>query len=380
VQPQTRVPDDARPADPGAVKADGRPAGNSRLRPIALIAAVALLAAVVAGGVSLVVLQLQSRTNTQSVNLGSRVTINEDSAIIQAATRAKPAVVSVVTQLQPSVSAGSGYLATSDGYIVTNVQVIAHSSTLTVLVLGDSKPHKARLVDYDCQTGVAVIKIDQVSGLPTLAFADPTSLVQGQVVVAVAGPLNGSAVARGIVSALHRPVTVTDPVATDQSLEIGDTIQTDAVIDSGTAGGPLLNVGGQVIGIAMAAQGSTGGFGLNTADVQDDVQQILSSGQLVVASLGATSTVLTEQAAALLGSSAGSRLRAVDKTGPAATAGLQPGDVITQVDDVTVDSAHPLPLVLRSRFHANQRVTVSYSRGSSSTQVQLTLVGVHPTC
>jgi S1-C subfamily serine protease len=61
-------------------------------------------------------------------------------------------------------------------------------------------------------------------------------------------------------------------------------------------------------------------------------------------------------------------------------AGVQAGDVITQVDDVTVDSAHPLPLLLRSRFHANQRVTVSYSRGNTSTQVQLTLVGVHPTC
>jgi putative serine protease PepD len=380
VQPQTRVPDEARPAEPSAVKADRSAAATRHWRPVALFVAVALLAAVVAGSVSLAVVQLQSRTNTQSVNLRAGVTIAEDSAIVQAATRARPAVVSVVTQLEPSVSAGSGYLATSDGYIVTNVQVIAHSSTLTVLVLGDSKPHKARLVDYDCQTGVAVIKIDQVSGLPTLAFADPTSVVQGQVVVAVAGPLDGSAVARGIISALHRPVTVTDPAATDQSLEIGDTIQTDAVIDAGSAGGPLLNVGGQVIGVAMAAQGSSGGFGLNTADIQDDVQQILSSGQLVVASLGATSKVLTEQAAALLGSPGGSRVLAVDKSGPAATAGLQPGDVITQVDDVTVDSAHPLPLLLRSRFHANQRVTVSYSRGNTSTQVQLTLVGVHPTC
>ncbi len=136
-----------------------------------LVIAVVVLAALVAGGVTLGVLQLQSRTNPQSVNLRSGITITEDSAIVQAAARAKPAVVSVVTQLQPSLSAGSGYLATSDGYIVTNVQVIAHSSTLTVLLLGDTKPHKARLVDYDCQTGVAVIKIDQVSGLPTLGAA-----------------------------------------------------------------------------------------------------------------------------------------------------------------------------------------------------------------
>ncbi len=345
-----------------------------------LVSAVVVLTALVAGGVTLGILQLQSRTNPESVNLRSGVTLTEDSAIVQAAARAKPAVVSVVTQLEPSVSAGSGYLATSDGYIVTNVQVIAHSSTLTVLLLGDAKAHKARLVDYDCQTGVAVLKIDQVSGLPTLAFADPTSLVQGQVLVAVAGPLSGSAVVRGIISALHRPVTVTDPVASDQSLEISDTIQTDAVIDPSTAGGPLLNVGGQVIGVAMAAQGSSGGFGLSAADIQDDVQQIQANGQLVVASLGATSIVLTQQAAALIGTPEGSRLKAIDKSGPAATAGLRTGDVITQLDDVTVDAAHPLPLLLRSRFHTNQRVTVTYSRDSTSTQVQLTLVGAHPAC
>lgn len=360
----------------GDVRSGGYRAFGGRWRPVALVAAVVVLAALVAGGVTLGVLQLQSPTNP---NLRSGVTITEDSAIVQAASRAKPAVVSVVTQLQPSVSAGSGYLVTSDGYIVTNVQVVAHSSTLTVLLLRDSKAHKARLVDYDCQTGVAVIKIDQVSGLPTLAFADPTSLVQGQVLVALAGPLSGVALP-GHVSALHRPVMVIDPVASDHSVELSDTIQTDVVIDPGTAGGPLLNVGGQVVGVSMAAQGSSGGFGLNTADIQDDVQQILQSGQLVVPSLGATVTVLTQEDAALVGTPEGGRVVAVDKGGPAATAALQPGDVITQLDDVTVDAAHPLAQLLRSRFHPNQKVTVTYFRGNTSTQVQLTLAGVHPAC
>ncbi len=368
-----------RPTDQNAVKNGEQRPGGGRGRPIALVVAVVVITALVSGGVTLAVLQLQSRTNPQSVNLRSGVTIAEDSAIVQAAARAKPAVVSVVTQLRPSISGGSGYLATSDGYIVTNVQVVAHSNTLTVLAAGDTTARKARLVDYDCQTGVAVIKIDQVSGLPTLAFADPTSLVQGQVVVAVGGPLNGAALP-GHISALHRPVTVTNPVASDQTVEISDTIQTDATIDPSTAGGPLLNVGGQVIGIAMAAQGSSGGFGLSTADIQDDVQQILSTGQLVVASLGATTTVLTQPEAALIGAPQGSRVTIVSKGGPAATSGLQTGDVITQLDDVTVDAAHPLSLLLRSRFHPNQRVTITYSRGSTSTQVQLTLVGAHPTC
>ena len=375
MQPQIRTPGDARPTDPTTAKDGERRAWTGR--PLALVLAVVVITALVSGGVALAVLQLQ--TNPQSVNLRSGVTISEDSAIVQAAARAKPAVVSVVTQLQPTISGGSGYLATSDGYIVTNVQVVAHSNTLTVLAVGDTKSRKARLVDYDCQTGVAVIKIDQVSGLPTLAFADPTALVQGQVVVAVGGPLNGTALP-GHISALHRPVTITNPVASDQTVEISDTIQTDATIDPSTAGGPLLNVGGQVIGISMAAQGSSGGFGLSTADIQDDVQQILSTGQLVVASLGATTTVLTQAEAALIGAPQGSRLTIITRGGPAASSGLQTGDVITQLDDVTVDAAHPLSVLLRSRFHPNQRVTVTYSRGGTSTQVQLTLVGAHPTC
>ena len=100
----------------------------------------------------------------------------------------------------------------------------------------ESMLHQARLIDYDCQTAVAVLKIDQVGGLPTLAFGDPSAVVSGQPLVAVAGPLQGGAVTRGIVSALHREATISDPAAPDQNIQISDTIQTDATIDPGTAG------------------------------------------------------------------------------------------------------------------------------------------------
>ena len=347
-----------------------------------LVAAGLLVTALVAAGVTLAVLQFQSRTNTQQVNLRSGVTISEDSAIVQAAARARPAVVSVVTQQQPAISRGSGYLATTDGYIVTSVNVIAGAGGMTVLIQGDNKTHEARLVDYDCQTGVAVVKIDKVSGLPTLAFADPTALVQGQRTVAVGGPFEGGSVTPGYVSAMHRVVSIPNPSSSSQTIELSDIIQTSAAIDAGTAGGPLLNVGGQVIGIAMQSQPAAGanGFGLNVADIQDDVQQILQTGQVVVSSLGATSTDLSPELASLSGLPAGSQLVVVDKGGPAASAGLQAGDVITQLDDVKLDAAHPLRLLLRSRFHPNQRVTVSYTRGGASTQTQLTLTGQHPTC
>src|SRR5437868_13407326 len=226
------------------------------MRPILAVTAGVLVAALVAAGVTLAILSLQARTNTQQVNLRNGVTISEDSAIITAAGKAKPAVVSIVTQHQPSLVRGSGYLATTDGYIVTNINVIAGSSGLTVLIPGDSKPHDARLVDYDCQTGVAVIKVDKVSGLPTLGFADPTALVQGQVIVAVGGPVDGGSVTPAYVSAMHRVSTVNDPLNLGHTLQFSDTIQTNAVIEDGSSAGPLLNVGSQVIGSAVGSSSS----------------------------------------------------------------------------------------------------------------------------
>ena len=351
-----------------------------RSRSILSAVGVVLLAAVVATGVTLGVLRFESRTNPQSVDIRSGVTISEDSAIVQAAARAKPAVVSVVTEQEPQLQAGSGYFVTSDGYIVTNVNVIAGAANMIVLVAGDAKVHQARLVDYDCQTAVAVLKIDQVSGLPTLAFGDPSAVVSGQVLVAIAGPLQGGAVTRGIVSSLHREATISDPASPDQNIQISDTIQTDAFIDPGTAGGPLLNVGGQVIGIAMPGATGESGYGLNAADVQDDVQQILATGQVTVASLGAAITDIGPESAALKSLPEGSLVGSTAAGGPAAVAGLQAGDIITQLDEVKIDAAHPLSLLLRSQFHVDQRVTLTYTRAGVSSQLQLTLSGQHPTC
>jgi S1-C subfamily serine protease len=347
---------------------------------ILAITAGLLVTAIVSAGVTLAILRIESRTNPQQVNLQPGITLTQDSAIVQAAAKARPAVVSVVTQNQPTVVRGSGYLATTDGYIVTNINVIAGASGLTVFIPGDDQAHDARLVDYDCLTGVAVIKVDKVSGLPTLAFADPTALVQGQVIVAVGGPVDGSAITPGYVSAIHRLASVRDPVNVGRTMQFSDTIQTNAAIDGGTSGGPLLNVNSQVVAVAVESTSALVGFGLNVADIQDDVQQILSTGQVVVSSIGATTNDVTAETAALSRLPVGTQVLTVEKGGPAAAAGIQVGDVITQVDDVKIDTAHPLSLLLRSRFHPRQRVTVSYSRGGAANQTELTLAGSHPTC
>src|SRR5207248_8056690 len=229
--------------------------------PVFAVLAGLIVTAMVAAGVTLAILHVQSPTNPQQVNLRTGVTLTEDSAIVQAAAKARPAVVSVVTQQQPAVVRGSGYLATSDGYIVTNINVIAGANGMTVLIPGDATARDARLVDYDCQTGVAVIKIDKVSGLPTLAFADPTALVQGQVIVAVGGPVDGNAISPGYVSAMHRLASVRDPANIGRTLLLSDAIVTNAAIDGATSGGPLLNVGSQVVGIAIESPSTVTGFG-----------------------------------------------------------------------------------------------------------------------
>jgi S1-C subfamily serine protease len=164
--------------------------------------------------------------------------------------------------------------------------------------------------------------------------------------------------------------------------QLGDLILLDSPIAAGNQGGPLLDLTGQVVGVTM--DGISGGrsvdFALAASDLAQVVQQIEQNGTLVVASLGAQTQEVSSADAALNGGVPGARIVAVAPEGPLAQAGLKPGDVITQIDDVRLDDAHPLAEVLRSQFSPDQRVTVTYWRGGTTSQVELTLAGEHPSC
>lgn len=353
--------------------------------PRALIASVlvaAIVGGAVAAGVTLGAMRLQSRTNPQEVGLTTGVTIKEEDATNTVAQKAAPAVVSIVSQ-ESSLSHGSGFLVTSDGYIVTNLAVIANAKNLAVLLSGDAKRRDIRPVDYDCATGVAVLKMDQVSNLPTLAFDSAASLQLGQFVIVRGGTWNDPhVVTRGVISGLHSMVTITAPYGGTPERQLSNVIQTDAQIDPGVSGAPLLNVGGHVIGVTMAAssRGQPIGFALPSSDLEQEVEQIIQAGSLVVASLGAQTLDVSADTAAVRGGVPGAQIMSVDSGGPAERAGLKAGDVITQLDDQKLDDAHPLAPVLRTRFKPDQRVTVSYARTGSTGQVQLTLLGEHPSC
>ena len=348
---------------------------------MASILVAAIVSGMVAAGVTLGVLRFQSRTNPQELNLGSRITLTEDSAAQQVATRALPAVVSVITD-ENGRSFGSGFFVTSDGFIVTNVAVVANSGTLTVLLPGDARSHDARIVDFDCETGMAVLRVDQVSGLPTLNFGDSSALKVGQSVVALGGPFgNGGVFAKGAVSGLHRTQAATGNGPRGAN-GYSDVVQTDAAIDGGSSGGPLLNAGGQVVGVSMAPGGSAGpfGFALSSNSVQTEVEQVVSTGRLVVADLGVETTDLSAEEAALRSLPAGSLVTAITSGSPAEAAGLRVGDLLTQLDDNRLDAAHPLGTVLRTHYRPAQRPTVTYVRAGSTNQVEVTLRGGHPQC
>jgi putative serine protease PepD len=347
-----------------------RTARGRTITPGVLVASVlvaALVGGAVAGGVTLAVMRLQSRTNPQNVSLGSNVTINEQDATMDVARNAQAAVVSIVTDAT-NLNHGSGFLVTTDGYIVTNVGVVANAQTLAVLLSTDNKRHDARLVDYDCTTGVAVLKVDQVSNLPTLSLDASSSLSPGQTVIVVPGALSDRhGVSRGVIGALHAMVPVTVSWGPGD-IQMSNVIETDAPVDAGASGAPLLNVGGQVIGVTMTAtsQGQPASFALPAGDLQPEIEQIVQGGGLIVPSLGAQTVDVSADAAAIQGGAPGARITSVDASGPAAAAGLRPGDLITQLDDQRLDDSHPLAQQLRTRFRPDQRVTVTYSRAGSA--------------
>lgn len=355
-----------------------------RATPAALLAsllAAAIVGGAVGAGVTVGILRLQARSNPQTAALGGALTVGEDATTASVAQKAVPAVVSIVTR-ESNLGHGSGFLFTNDGFVVTNVGVVANAQTLAVLINADSRRHDARIVDFDCETGLAVLKVDQVSNLPTLGFGDSTGLKLGQGVVAVGGSLSDAhSVTRGIVSAVHRTVTISAPSG-GAEIQLGNAIQTDAQIVPSISGGPLLNTGAQVIGLTMTGtnQSQPVGFALPASDLQPEVEQIIQAGQLVVASLGVQTANVRAEEAAIRGGVAGARLTGLTAGGPGERAGLKPGDVIVQLDDQRLDDAHPLAQVLRSRFKPNQKVTVTYARGGSTNQLQLTLRGERPAC
>src|ERR1700722_18359807 len=229
----------------------------------------------------------------------------------------------------PVRGAGSGFIVSPDGYILTNTHVVANSDEVTVR-LTDRREFPAKVIGADERTDVAVIKIN-ATNLPIVRLGDPTKIKPGQWVLAIGSPFGfeNSATA-GIISATSRSLPSDNYVPF---------IQTDVAVNPGNSGGPLFNMSGEVIGINSQIFSRTGGYmGVSFAipiDVARNVEdQLIKTGHVVRGRIGVTIQDVNAQLAESFGLDRprGALVSSVEKDGPAAKAGLNPGDVILGVN------------------------------------------------
>jgi serine protease Do len=270
---------------------------------------------------------------------------------------------------QPSASLGSGFIVSSDGYILTNAHVVDGANVVTVK-LTDKREFRAKVVGADKQSDVAVLKID-ASNLPTVKIGDPNQSKVGQWVVAIGSPYGfDNTVTSGIISAKSRSLP---------NENYTPFIQTDVPVNPGNSGGPLFNLQGEVIGINSMIYSQTGGFqGLSFAipineaiKVKDDLVKTghVSRGRLGVAVQGLNQTLANSFG---LSKPNGALVSSVDPGGPAAKAGLQPGDVITAVNGSPVSDSTDLPAQVAS-LAPGSSATVTVWRDKSSKDIKVTI-------
>jgi serine protease Do len=247
----------------------------------------------------------------------------------------------------PSHGVGSGFIVSSDGYVLTNAHVVADASEVTV-TLTDRREFAAKVIGIDKASDVALIKI-AATGLPTVRFGDPSKLRPGQWAIAIGSPFGfENSVTAGVISALGRPLN-----DGSQQTSYVTFIQTDAAVNPGNSGGPLFNIDGEVIGINSQIYSRTGGYmGVSFAipiDLALNVkEQLQKNGKVVRSRIGVSVQDIRQQLALSFGLSAphGALISGVDPAGPSEKAGLKAGDVITSVNGRNVDHSWDLPAII----------------------------------
>ncbi len=268
---------------------------------------------------------------------------------------------------------GSGFIIDAKhGYIVTNYHVIANAASLMVS-LADGRNVEATVVGEDPRTDLAVIKI-QADGLTAVQLGNSDELQVGEPVVAIGNPGGekfARSVTQGVVSAKNRVLLIEG----ESSFNL---IQTDAAINPGNSGGPLVNYHGQVVGINSAKHVDVSfegmGFAIPITDAIPVIEQLIEKGYFSHPGLFVSiDTRYTPEWAAQRGWPAGAYVSSVEPGGPAAKAGIQPGDVLVAINGATVTSSLELTHEL-FKYKPGQMITVSYYRNGNTVDVQLTLV------
>ena len=291
-------------------------------------------------------------------------------------------------QTSTAASSGSGFVITSDGYVVTNCHVIADtidSTSLTIDVsFSDGTSYPATLVGYEEDNDVAVLKIE-ATNLQTIVLGDSSMLEVGETVYAIGNPLGelDFSLSDGLVSALDRLISTDEDVTMNM-------FQTNTAINPGNSGGPIFNASGEVVGIATAkySTSSSGttveglGFAIPINDVVDIISDLMEYGYVT----GKPYMGVQVTNAQYYGATAGAAVSYVASGGAAETAGLQVGDIITAIDSTAIDTSSALTAALTAYsagdsarltiYRDNQEMTLTITFDEKNTETESANQGV----
>jgi serine protease Do len=329
-------------------------------------------------------------TNQARIEQLKKITVDENSAIIDLVKKASPSVVSIISSnkqanalgqvSQSEIGAGTGMVVGEDGLILTNKHVVDSADSFKVIT-SEGKEYSAKLLATDPTNDIAFIKAD-AHDLKPIELGDSGNIQVGQRVAAIGNALGQfqNTVTTGIISGIKRPI-VASGTSTNESLS--NLFQTDAAINPGNSGGPLLNIDGQVIGIntAVAGEGSQNiGFAIPINEAKNDIYSVQTLGRIAKPYLGVRYVAVSKQIATrnnlpvdygayVIGSDNSS---AVIPGSPADKAGLKEGDIILKINDQKIDSNNSLSSVI-SNYKIGDKIKLIYLRDGKESTAQVVL-------
>ncbi|MGK5533719.1 S1C family serine protease, partial [Streptomyces sp. URMC 129] len=386
--PTATPPPQAAAVPPGAAE-PGAP-GPTRPRSVPLVAAAAVIAllAGILGGVIGVLLEREgafSEVRLPQAASGDD-TPRPEGSIAGIADAVLPGVVTLHVSGGGAAGTGTGFVLDDDGHILTNAHVVRPAGETGVIEVTFSSGDRARaeVVGQDSGYDLAVVKVSGVSGLSPLPLGNSDAVRVGDPVVAIGAPfdLEGT-VTSGIISATERPITAGGEEADGSDISYVNALQTDAPINPGNSGGPLVDLGGRVIGVNSAIRtadsggfeagqsGSVGlGFAIPVNQAKDVAEQLINHGRATHPVIGVTLDTGYPGEGARVGSSTGDP--AVVPGGPADRAGIEEGDVITEVDGDPVRGSDELIVKIRSHRPGDE-LSLTVERGGEERSLTVVL-------
>ncbi len=359
---------------------------------IVTLLSITMVAALAGFGLSIYNFFHESPTTFSYIgNDGNSANFTEGS-IAETAAKVTPGVVSIVTEIQTtgffgqsstSSAAGTGMIVTEDGYVLTNKHVISDATSVSVVLDDGTTYDKVKLVGVDPLNDVAFLKIQDAKGLPTVTLGDSKTISVGQQVIAIGNALGQfqNTITAGVISGTGRSITATDS-SYSSAETLTDMIQTDAAINSGNSGGPLVNVAGQVIGINTATSSDADGIGfaIPISSVKGMLKNIITNNSAKRAYLGAYYVVITPDVAKNynLPVSSGAYLynpqqySAIITDGPADKAGLEEKDIILEINGVKVGSAGSISTLI-GEYMPGETIQFKVLRGKEEKTIDVKL-------